>query len=152
MSKKKVPTRDRRDRGNVIRDHGGYGRAAVAATKATVEKKKDPKAAWAEACKKQFPNSESSREKSCPRLAFLGLCYNGYLVGIPKDNKKTQNLGVNARYAIKAVRLLRNNPELAESSHRDLWCRVMRKMGKNLHHNQQMHVVLALWDSGMIRH
>ena len=31
-----------------------------------------------------FPTQESSRKKGCPQSAFLGLCEDGYVKGIPQ--------------------------------------------------------------------
>jgi hypothetical protein len=58
----------------------------------------------------------------------------------------------NKRYAIKAVELLRNEPDLGQGTAGSLWNRVLKELKKEkVHHNQQMHVVLALWTRGLIQ-
>jgi hypothetical protein len=79
-------------------------------------------------------------DKSCSRDAFLGLCENGLVKGIPPE-KYTQST-LNKSYAVASVNLLRNNSALSSSK---LWKFVMLYLGivTNKAHNNQMNVGLA---------
>ncbi len=99
---------------------------------------------WSVAAEKVFAHSPSSRAKGCPRGAFLGLCEEGLVKNIPpghytksKDNKS---------YALRAVALLINGATY--STPKSLWSQVMN--GSEKAHNNQMDVVLALWENGLI--
>ena len=59
---------------------GKYGKTAVIAVNLLRENKtSDPIKAWELASYQVFPDSESSRSKSCPKNAFLGLCEDGQI-------------------------------------------------------------------------
>ena len=106
-----------------------------------------PQQAWEAAAKTVFPNQSASRDKSCPRCAFLGLAQDGLVVGVRAGQyTKSQH---NKRYAIKGVDLLRQSPCLADRPS-ELWCRVMCMEGDGKNHNNQMDVVVGLWSSGDI--
>jgi hypothetical protein len=125
---------------------GGYGDVAVAAVHLMREHAfLDPRAAWRRAVDALF-SGESSREKLCPKEAFLGLCDAALIEGVPGD--VSAESGKNKRYAVDAVTLLRRKPALA--ANRDaLWVAVLRGTAKQ--HNGQMDVVIALWNEGIIR-
>jgi hypothetical protein len=42
-----------------------------------------PVARWESAMEKLYPTSEAARKKGCPRGAYLGLCEEGLVKGIP---------------------------------------------------------------------
>ena len=108
-----------------------------------------PRQAWEEAAKTVFPSQSASRDKSCPRDAFLGLAQDGLLVGVPSGQYTRSEL--NRRYATRAVDLLRREPYLANTPSQ-LWRRVMfAERDRNKTHNNQMDVVTALWSNGDIR-
>jgi hypothetical protein len=95
-------------------------------------------------------SSQSSREKGCPKDAFLGLCENGLVKGInPGQYIKFTD---NKKYAIEAVNILKNNPHYLSFSSQKLWEEVMDslKLSKKKKHNQQMNIVLDLWKSNYI--
>lgn len=77
---------------------------------------------------------------------FLGLCEKGYVEGIPSgEYSKSKD---NMEYGEKAIRLLRDNPELVNEK-TSLW----RKVAPiSLTHNGQMDVVIALCKQGLIRY
>lgn len=90
-----------------------------------------------------YPTSETSRKKSSPRGAFLGLCEEGLVKDIPagrynasKDNKA---------YAVDAAALLKQG--LQRPTVTDLWRAVA---SPEQVHKSQMDVVLALWKNGLI--
>jgi len=85
------------------------------------------------------------RDKGCPKGAFLGLCEEGLVRGIPRG-LYTQSRK-NKEYAVRAVRLLKEG-QYAPKDPFVLWSRVMAGDPKN--YNQQMDVVLALWENGYI--
>lgn len=106
-----------------------------------------PREAWDEAAREIFPGKLPSQCKGCPRDAFLGLCEEGLVKGIPKGCycKSVKNKG----YALDAVALLRHDPRAANDPER-LWTLVVR--GERKAHNNQMDVVTALWNADLIAH
>ncbi|MGH7179311.1 MAG: DUF6979 family protein [Tepidisphaeraceae bacterium] len=123
-----------------------FARVAVRAASLCASEGILPANAWDAAAADTFGSSTSNRAKSCPRGAFLGLCEDGLLKGIPRcEYTKSQ---LNKAYATKAVAELRRNPSLAEDP-KGLWSRVRGR--DDMKHNAQMDVVLALWTSGLIR-
>lgn len=123
-----------------------YGDVAIRA----VEKIRDgsaasPRAAWNEATREIFPGRIHRQQKGCPRGAFLGLCDEGLVRGVPAG---TYSKSIdNKAYALRAVELLRSVPELAVQGRRALWNRVEAKARS---HNSQMDVVLALHQNGLL--
>jgi len=125
---------------------GQYGKAALEAVRLVVDENMTPKDAWETAiCK--YTDSESSQKKSCPQNAFLGLCAEGMIRGIPSVS---YNAGPkNKEYAIEAVRILRKDPTLSANK-TVLWKRVMNKCHKSISHDGQMDVVTSLWNNELI--
>lgn len=130
----------------------GYGDIAVHATKLMQSGAfSSPGDAWLASARRAFPRAIASQEKGCPRGAYLGLCEEGLVRGVPKGSY-TKSLD-NKQYAIDAVRFLAQDPTLADSGMADggaanLWRRVMR--GRNKQPNSQMEVVLGLWTQDLI--
>ncbi len=121
-----------------------YGEAALMAARQEASGDVDPVAQWESAMEKLYPTSSTARNKGCPRGAFLGLCEEGLVKGIPagrytrsKDNKD---------YAVRAVALLTEQPQSWSTS--ALWRAVTNDLEKAL--NSQMDVVLALWKNDLI--
>ncbi|GKX61977.1 hypothetical protein SOASR032_05460 [Pragia fontium] len=111
-----------------------YGSIAIKAVKLIYDDRYSPENAWKIAVK--------GKEKGCPRAAFLGLCFGGFVVDV-KDIKQTK-LTKNGDYAVTAVNIISTHPDIPYSS-MALW----RAVGENFDnfpktHNGQMHVVLAL--------
>ena len=103
--------------------------------------------AWIRAAREAFPGKEPSQRKACPKGAFLGLCEDGLVVGVPAGRYGAG--AENKSYAIAAVALLRKNPFAAVDGPRELWHRVMA--GREKKPNHQMDVVLALWARSLIK-
>ena len=103
-----------------------------------------PKNAWEKAVKEVF-KKEVYREKGCPRAAFLGLCEDGLIKNITPGNY-TKSLK-NKSYAVKAVQLLKKNPELRYNK-KLLWEKII--IGKKISHNYQLDVVINLWENNLI--
>jgi hypothetical protein len=121
-----------------------YGEAALIAARQAASPKIGPAARWESAMATLYPTSPSARKKGCPRGAFLGLCEEGLVKGIPagrytssKDNKD---------YAVQAAALLtEGKPSWSTTA---LWRAVTNDPAKI--HNSQMDVVLALWKNDLI--
>jgi hypothetical protein len=130
---------------------GSYGQAALDAVKLVKERRaNDPVDGWEKATISLFSKGTSSQVKSCPRHAFLGVCEDGLVKGI-KPGKYTDSVD-NKSYAVEAVKLLKTNPSLSSGTKADLWRRVMRRTGNPIDktHNQQMDVILALFQNRFI--
>jgi hypothetical protein len=105
--------------------------------------KATPEARWQSAMEKLYPTSPIAQKKGCPRGAFLGLCEEGLVKGIPpgqytKSKDKT--------YAVRAAALLAEGTQNWSIS--ALWQAVTDD--PEITHNSQMDVVLALWKNGLI--
>ncbi|MGP9645243.1 DUF6979 family protein [Halomonas sp. AOP30-A1-24] len=125
---------------------GKYGKAAIRAQEfLTADITAEPASAWKRAVKEVFPNSPSSREKGCPRGAFLGLCSDGLVSGV-SSGKYTRSKD-NRRYAREAVKLLQKVPSLADKPD-ELWKEIM--LGEAKTENSQMDVTVSLWQAGVI--
>ena len=127
-----------------------YGKVAVRAHALAVSGA-DPREAWRAAALQEFPTSESSRKKGCPRGAFLGLCEAGLLTGIPATGVNHDAAGgKNAVYAVTAVELLREDPSLRNSPL--WWPAVLAALDADASkvHNGQLDVARALIECGAI--
>ena len=122
-----------------------YGEAAIRAvhlfTSGTVD---SPSVAWAQATNEIIWEGTPGQVKGCPQNAFLGLCEEGLVKGIPRG-QYTRSIK-NKQYAVNGFTVLKRKPELA-SKPRVLWDEVMK--GEKKAHNSQMDVVTALWEQGM---
>jgi hypothetical protein len=105
-----------------------------------------PVESWHLAAREVFPGKVPSQKKGCPKGAYLGLCEEGLVAGVPAGHyTKSRD---NKAYAVEAVRLLVGEPGLASEGPSALWQRVMN--GTLKAQNHQMDVVLALWAHDMI--
>jgi hypothetical protein len=121
-----------------------YGEAAIMATRQASSADINPVARWESAMERLYPTSPAARKKGCPRGAFLGLCEEGLVKGIPaghytasKDNKA---------YAVRAAALLTEGKQSWSTS--ALWQAVTNDPEKT--HKSQMDIVLALWKNNLI--
>ncbi|SFS79196.1 DUF6979 family protein [Lutibacter maritimus] len=118
-----------------------YGKAAIKSVD-LINLGKTPAEAWEIATLEIFGESTSAI-KSCPKSTFLGLCEDGLVKGISKG--KYTKSAKNKAYALKAVQVLKkSNLEIQPTA---LWNEIQNK---NIQHNSQMHVVLALWNNDLI--
>jgi hypothetical protein len=103
-----------------------------------------PVTRWESALEKLYPTSPVARRKGGPRGAFLGLCEEGLVKGIPPGDYTSSK--DNKAYAVSAVALL----TAAEQhwSRSALWQAVTDGVEKT--ENGQIDVVLALWNNGLI--
>lgn len=98
---------------------GKYGKAAVHAASLLAEDGSiPPQEASESAALKVFPDSHSSREKSCPKDAFLAICQMGVLRNVTRGDYTSSVK--NKAYAERALEELRLRPELV-SNKRELW-------------------------------
>ncbi|WAM46181.1 DUF6979 family protein [Edwardsiella piscicida] len=92
------------------------------------------------------------KKKGCPRAAFLGLCEMGYLKNIPAGSYQ-KNDSKNARYATVAANYLLAHRIIANDiTSRALWkVALEHEDNPQKKHNSQMHIVLTLWEAGVIQ-
>ena len=121
-----------------------YGEAALMAARRASSGDINPIACWESAVEGLYPTSPTAQQKSCPRGAFLGLCEEGLVKGIPAGHYKASR--DDKAYAVRAVTLLTEGTQLRSTN--ALWRAVTN--GAEKAHNNQMDVVLALWNNDLI--
>jgi hypothetical protein len=123
-----------------------YAQAAVEAARlCTHGTYLSPRIAWDQATTHIFGAGTAAQEKGCPRDAFLGLCEEGLIKGIPQGSYC--NSVKNKRYALSALAHLQLNPSLSKQPML-LWHQVLE--GEHKTYNSQMDIVIALWNSGLL--
>jgi len=121
-----------------------YGEAALLAARNGPHDSANPKIRWEAAMEKLYPTSSAARKKGAPRGAFLGLCEEGLVKGIPVGQYSASK--INKDYAVRAARLLvEGTPASSRSA---LWRAVTQ--GSEEKENGQIDVVLALWNNNLI--
>ncbi len=124
-------------------NYNKYGIASIEAIKLLNETTSlQPTEAWEIATKKIFGEATPSQKKPCPRSTFLAICETGKLKGVDPGNY-TSSLK-NKNYALQAINLLIETPELATNKIM-LWHRIPGCENKT--HNSQMDVVISLLNS-----
>src|SRR5476651_596762 len=116
-----------------------YGEAALMAARQQYSAGANPVDRWESAMEKLYPTSPIARKKGCPRGAFLGLCEEGLVKGIP-PGQYTKSRDDKA-YAVRAAGLLAEGTQNWSIS--ALWRAVTDDSEEA--HNSQMDVVMALW-------
>ena len=125
-----------------------YGEAAVEAAKLLITKSvKEPELAWDIAIANIFGKNTTSQKKGCPKGAFLGLCEHGLIKGVQIGSYTGSS--DNKLYAVKAVKALKEESLLIKDPDL-LWIKATGN--KNIKHNNQMDVVISLWDEGLIEY
>ncbi len=123
-----------------------YAQAAVDTVRRNQGKNSpDMRQEWDKTMVEYFPGKKPSREKGCPRNAFLGLSEEGRIIGIPAGNYGVRKGNVNKRYAIDATRFLQAG---GKSEKNQLWAAVTDAKKTQYH---QMEIVLALLREGMLK-
>lgn len=122
---------------------GKYGKAAIETTK-KIQKSKtncDPVEIWEQTI--------GTDDKSCPRCAFLGLCEDGWVKGVPRGNYVHPRNGEkrSKNHAVRAVLKIIEDPSLANDNPGKFWKKLEGTPPSN---NQISDVVLALWRKNMI--
>ena len=91
-----------------------------------------------------FPTQKSSRKKSCPKNAFLGLCEEGLIADIPQGDYGVNPESLNKCYAVKAALLVFEGV----IDKKMLWKTVS---GDAKTHNSQIDIVLELNKAGLLK-
>lgn len=105
----------------------------------------NPKIAWEIEANNMFGEGRASAKKVCPKNAFLGLCEEGLIKGIPKGIYITKPNNLNKEYALEGYRYLKNNN--SDITPRELW----RKIGmEKKSYNSQMDILCELFKLGLI--
>jgi hypothetical protein len=120
-----------------------YGEAAILAARQGIYGT-SATARWELALEKLYPTSPVARKKGAPRGAFLGLCEDGLVQGIPAGDYSASKL--NKGYAVRAIALLLEGAQHWSKS--ALWQSVTDGSGKE--ENGQIDIVLALWNNNLI--
>ena len=121
-----------------------YGEAALIAARLRSSAEMDPLARWESAMERLYPTSPGARKKGSPRAAFLRLCEEGLVKGIPAGHYSASF--DNKGYAVRAAALLTEGKQSWSTS--ALWRAVENDPEKT--HNGQMDIVLALWKNDLI--
>ncbi|HEV2735841.1 MAG TPA: hypothetical protein VGV85_13425 [Longimicrobiaceae bacterium] len=131
---------------------GKYGDTAVRAAGLLQNGYKSAEEAWRAVAAEMFPDAPEARRKGCPKQAFLGLCQAGLIRGVAATACVNTDPSLNRDYAEVAVRLLAADPSLGHAGKAELWRRVMEEVRADpeKRHNQQMDVVLTLWNEQLI--
>lgn len=106
----------------------------------------DPAKAWDRAIS-EVTESDSCRTKRCPRTAFLVLCSEGKVSGVPGGNYVPRTA---PRYALSGASALAADASLEKLSPSALW-EVVRPPRGPREENGRMDVVLGLYRSGSLR-
>ncbi len=121
-----------------------YGEAAIEAVKLLNKTESiKPKEAWELSTQKIFGEETPAQKKSCPKDTFLTICEKGKLKKIKPGNYTKSKK--NKSYALHAIQLIEKKPTLA-SNPNVLWSLIPDCKGKKS--NNQMDVVVSLWNSG----
>lgn len=123
-----------------------YGEAALLAVRMELYGKAlSPLERWQDAVRKLYPTTPIGQKKSGPRAAFLGLCEDGLVKGIPAGQYTAGNSASNRNkaFAVGAVKLLEAGTHRTTS---ELW----NEVADGEEHASQMDVVMALWKNGLI--
>ncbi len=129
---------------------GQFGRASILAVDICKRDALSPAVAWRIACSEKI-SSVNSRKKGCPRATFLGMVRAGLINGIAAGVDACCQSSKNGQYAAVAVGVLRESPMLAKNEN-VLWKTVMGKLGQasNKAPNNQMDIVISLWNQGLV--
>ena len=113
------------------------------------DKKTEPLQAWNAACD-ELKLTESVKGKPCPKATFLCLFQENKLWEL-EDYKINEYLEPTKSYTLFAINLLKQNGRNNYNNGLQLWKDIMKKFKENRNHNQEMDVLLALWDLGLIK-
>lgn len=120
-----------------------YGMITLTAVE-LIRQQLSPKEAWAQAV--------AGKEKGCPKSAFLGLCQFGWVRDISRGEYLSSRAlnGPNKDYAIRAAQIVLTDSGAAYTP-RHLWELSIAHLRQSpANHNQQMNVVLALKEAGLL--
>ena len=121
-----------------------YGEAALMAAQQENSTGISPIVRWERAMDKLYPTSLTARRKGGPRGAFLGLCEEGMVKGIPSGSYT--NSKDDKAYAVGAAALLIAGTRKWSIS--ELWQEVTDDPERA--HNSQMDIVMSLWKNELL--
>lgn len=101
----------------------------------------DVRTSWSNAI-----NVLNAYDEGCPKVAFIGLCSEGMIKGIPASTYGYKREAKNKRYAVDAAKLLLCGHDLDVSS---IWEKVTDK--KIVHHGQ-IDIVISLYQAHLLQH
>jgi len=122
-----------------------YGLVAVVAVRRIQELGEDPLSAWQRAAAEIITESKSSRDKGCPRGAFLGLCEEGLVKGVLAGNYTKSRW--NKKYALRTYSIINRDISLAGDVN-SLWDEVVSD--RPIGHNGQADVVVELYNNDLL--
>lgn len=122
-----------------------YGLVAVVAVRRIQELGEDPISAWQVAAAEIITESKSARDKGCPRGAFLGLCEEGLVKGVPAGSYTKSRW--NKKYALRTYSILNRDFSLAGDVN-SLWEEVVAD--RPIGHNGQADVVVELYNNDLL--
>lgn len=88
----------------------------------------------------------SAYDEGCPKCAFIGLCEDGFVKDIRKGSYGLRKGTKNKNYAIEAAKLILSGHEPDVKA---IWQHVT---GKDIKHHDQVSIVIALHENGLLRH
>lgn len=100
----------------------------------------DIRAAWGNAI-----NALGACDEGCPKVAFIGLCSEGMVKGIPTNSYGLKQGAKNKRYAVDAAKLLLSGHDMDIPS---IWEKVTDK--KIVHHGQ-INIVISLYQAELLQ-
>ncbi|MFC4321326.1 DUF6979 family protein [Litchfieldia salsa] len=104
--------------------------------------------AWERATSELFGPGSWGQKKGCPKNSFLGLCEEGLVENIPRGTYISRKNSKNKDYAIKAVNIVREQPNLLDDL-TELWKQVTE--GNGISYNYQLDVVKELIEKKYIK-
>ena len=126
-----------------------FGKVALRATELVSNGAvSNPREAWKMAAE-EIITSESSKNKGCPRVAYLYLCQKGKVAGVPAGQYVAGDKApANGVYAMRALELITERPYLMDNK-TELWKMVT---GGDKKHNGQLDVVLSLYVRNLLQY
>lgn len=133
-----------------MKNHRIFSRVALNALERIKNIEQSPIVAWNDAIKEL-----KCCEKGCPKSTFLGLCEDGLIQYVKSGKYISKSKSKNKIYALEAVKILNiEQIQKNEINPRFLWEKLQTNINQTtqtrIKYNQQMDVVLALWDAGYI--
>jgi hypothetical protein len=123
-----------------------YAKATLNAVK-RIENGETPPLAWENATVELFGKGSSFQRRGCQKGAFLGLCEEGCVKGVPKGSYlATRAANKNKQYALAALKLLKQEQAIPEDW-RAFWQKVP---GTTKSMNGQLDVLFVLAEAGYI--
>ncbi len=105
---------------------------------------KSPREAWKKAGY-EILKKKVYVEKGCPKSAFLGLCEEGLVKGVPAEMYTSSTK--NKKYTIDGYNALIKNPSLRHDI-KSFWDYV--KPNETISHNYQLDVLVHLYENGLL--